>query len=206
MTMARRTVAVGVFRDAERARDAIGALKDAGFGGSDISLLMPDRGEARDLAAETGTKAGEGAATGAVAGGFLLGIGALAIPGVGPFIAAGAFATALGGAAIGAGVGAVAGALIGMGIPQEEAKYYEGEAKAGRTLVTVRADGRYADAQRLLREYGAYDVESRHARTDNVSTASTGTAYRGTERDSNRLRLREEELVASKQSVQSGEV
>jgi len=79
----------------------------AGFTGRDITLLMPDRDEARALAAETGTKAGEGAATGAVAGGilggiggFLLGIGALAIPGVGPFIAAGAFATALGGAAL----------------------------------------------------------------------------------------------------------
>src|SRR6185312_8837138 len=103
-----------------------------------------------DMAAETGTHAGSGAATGAVAGGvlgglggWLIGIGALAIPGVGPFIAAGAFATALGGAAIGAGVGAIAGALMGMGVPEEHARYYEGEAKAGRTLVTVRADDDY---------------------------------------------------------------
>jgi uncharacterized protein (TIGR02271 family) len=90
-----------------------------------------------------------------------VGIGALAIPGVGPFIAAGAFATALGGAAIGAGIGAIAGALMGMGVPEEHAKYYEGEAKAGKTLVTVRADTRYDAAQRILREYGASDVESR---------------------------------------------
>src|SRR3977135_1220216 len=76
-------------------------------------------------------------------GGGLVGIGALAIPGVGPFIAAGAFATALGGAAIGAGLGAIAGALVGMGVPEEHARYYEGEAKAGKTLVTVRADRRY---------------------------------------------------------------
>src|ERR687883_112361 len=87
--------------------------------------------------------------------------GRLAIPGIGPFIAAGAFATALGGAAIGAGVGAIAGALVGMGVPEEHAEYYEGEVKSGRTLVTVRADGRYDDAQRVLRQHGAYDIESR---------------------------------------------
>src|SRR5437588_5323931 len=131
---------------------------------------MPDRGDVPDLAAETGTEAETGAATGAVAGGilgglggWLVGIGALAIPGVGPFIAADAFATALGGAAIGAGVGAIAGALVGMGVPKEEAEYYEGEVKSGRTLVTVRADGRYDEAQRILRQHGAYDIESRDA-------------------------------------------
>src|SRR5215207_11237305 len=180
MTMARRTVAVGVFRDAERARDAIGALKDAGFTGSDISLLMPDRGEARDLAAETGTKAAEGAATGAVTGGilgglggFLLGIGALAIPGVGPFIAAGAFASALGGAALGAGLGAVAGALIGMGIPEEEARYYEEEVRGGRTLIAVRADGRMDEADSILHDHGAYDVEHRDPVPATAGTTTT---------------------------------
>src|SRR5687767_75666 len=149
-----RDVAVGVFHDRDRARDAIEALKDAGFGGGDISVLMPDTGQTRAMAADTGTQAG--AATGAVAGGvlgglggWLVGIGALAIPGVGPFIAAGALATALAGAAIGAGVGAVAGALVGMGIPQEEAEWYEGEVHGGRTLVTVRADGRYNAAQTI---------------------------------------------------------
>jgi uncharacterized protein (TIGR02271 family) len=163
-----RDVAVGVFHDRDRARDAIEALKDAGFGGGDISVLMPDIGQTRAMAADTGTQAG--AATGAVAGGvlgglggWLVGIGALAIPGVGPFIAAGAFATALAGAAIGAGVGAVAGALVGMGIPQEEAEWYEGEVRGGRTLVTVRADGRYDAAQTILRWYSAYNVQSRDA-------------------------------------------
>src|ERR687885_2028738 len=177
--MNRREVAVGLFHDAEQARDAINALKDAGFTGNDISLLMPDRGQARDMAEETGTKTGEGAATGLVAGGilgglggFLVGIGALAIPGAGPFIAAGALATALGGAAVGAGVGAIAGALVGMGVPEEHAKYYEGEVKSGRTLVTVGADGRYDEAQRILRDHGAYDVESRGGAQASTSAAS----------------------------------
>lgn len=168
MTMTARSVAVGVFEDNQRAREAIGALKDAGFRGDDISLLMPDQGQARDMAAETGTKAGEGAATGLLAGGilgglggFLVGIGALAIPGAGPFIAAGAFATALGGAAVGAGVGAIAGALIGMGIPEDEARYYEEEVRGGRTLVAVRANERIDEADRVLHDFGAYDVEHR---------------------------------------------
>src|SRR6202165_1869153 len=158
---------VGVFDDREDAREAIEALKDDGFTGDAISILSPDKQATQDIAEDTGTHAGTGAATGAVTGGilgglggWLVGIGALAIPGVGPFIAAGAFATALGGAALGAGIGAIAGALMGMDVPEEHAKDYEGEAKAGKTLVTVRADGRYDDAQRILREYGAYDVES----------------------------------------------
>src|ERR1700720_3698770 len=156
-----RSTVVGVFEDREDARKAIEALKDDGFAADAISILSPDKEATQQIAEDTGTHAGAGAATGAVTGGLLGGIGALAIPGVGAFIAAGAFATALGGAAIGAGIGAIAGALMGMGVPEEHAKYYEGEAKAGKTLVTVRADNRYDDAQRILRDYGAYDVESR---------------------------------------------
>src|SRR5579859_3164447 len=141
----RGATVVGVFRDSEDARQAIEALKDDGFTGDSISILSPDKQATRDIAEDTGTHAGTGAATGAVTGGilgglggWLVGIGALAIPGVGPFIAAGAFATALGGAALGAGIGAIAGALMGMGVPKEEAEYYEGEVKSGRTLVAVR--------------------------------------------------------------------
>jgi hypothetical protein len=154
------------------ARDAIQALKDAGFAGRDIHVLMPDRNEARELAHETGAKAGEpkkveeGALTGAVAGGifgglagWLVGVGALTIPGVGPFIAAGAFGTALAGVAVGAGVGAIAGALVGLGIPEDEAKYYEQEVRAGRTLVAVQAGSRAAEAEAILREHGAYNVQ-----------------------------------------------
>jgi hypothetical protein len=179
----RRNVVVGVFSDNSRARDAIGALKDAGFKGDDISVLMPDRGETRDAATDTENEAGTGAATGAVAGGilgglggFLVGMGALAIPVFGPFIAAGAFATALAGVAAGAAVGAIAGALVGMGIPKEEAEWYEGEVHGGRTLVTVRANGRYDEAQAILRRYGAYDIQSR----DRVGVAGEATGYTAT--------------------------
>ena len=208
MAATQRSTVVGVFRDHGRARDAIGALKDAGFAANDIGILTPDRGETRAMAEDTGTKAGAGAATGAVAGGvlgglagWLAGIGALAIPGIGPFLAAGALGTALGGAAIGAGVGAVAGALTGMGVPEEEAKWYEQEVRGGGTLVTVRADGRYDEAQRLLRRHGAYDVQTRDAGTGHPS----GAVARGTE-GGERVQLREEELRARKEPVEAGEV
>ena len=167
-TATSRTTVVGVFHDREHARDAIEALKNDGFDPDTISILSPDKQATQDIAEETGTHAGSGAATGAIAGGilgglggWLLGIGALAIPGIGPFIAAGAFASAIGGAALGAGVGAIAGALVGMGVPEEHAEYYEGEAKAGKTLVTVRAPERYDEAQRILR--GAVPTTSNRA-------------------------------------------
>src|SRR5579859_4599943 len=215
-----RSTVVGVFDDREDARDAIEALKDAGFTGDAISILSPDKQATQDIAEETGTHAGSGAATGAVTGGvlgglggWLVGIGALAIPGVGPLIAAGAFATALGGAAIGAGVGAIAGALAGMGVPKNEAEYYEGEVKSGRTLVAVRSDGRYNDAQRILREHGAYDIDTAPA----ASRPQTGASVvdrdpldaaaedrRAESQDS--VHLREEELQARKTSVEAGQV
>jgi uncharacterized protein (TIGR02271 family) len=207
-----RSTVVGVFEDREDARRAIEALKDDGFTADSISVLAPDKQATEAIAEDTGTHAGAGAATGALAGGilgglggWLVGIGALAIPGVGPFIAAGAFATAIGGAAIGAGVGAIAGALVGMGVPEEHAKYYEGEAKAGKTLVTVRADTRYDDAQRILRDFGAYDVESRDRP---VATGNpliqTGARPMAASKDT--MQLREEELVANKQTVETGHV
>jgi len=209
---------VGVFHDPDDAREAIEALKDADFASDTISILSPDKQTTQTMAEETGTQAGTGAATGAVTGGilgglggWLVGIGALAIPGVGPFIAAGALATAVAGAAIGAGVGAVAGALVGMGVPKDEAEYYEGEVKSGRTLVTVRADGRYDEAQRILREHRAYDVESRAASAQTATAASmaTPTAAVASTRDANdreTLQLREEELQARKTSVETGQV
>jgi len=204
MSTTRGETVVGVFEDRERAREAIEALKSAGFDADTISVLSPDRKATEEIAEDTGTHAASGAATGALAGGvlggvggWLVGIGALAIPGVGPFIAAGAFATALGGAAIGAGVGAIAGALVGMGIPEEHAKYYEDEARAGRTLVTVRAASRYDEAQEILRDHDAYDVESRGAAEQRGGRTETNTE---------RVQLREEELVARTESREAGTV
>jgi uncharacterized protein (TIGR02271 family) len=211
-----RTTVVGVFHERDDAREAIEALKDDGFAADTISILSPDKRTTESMAEETGTHAGSGAATGLVAGGvlggvggWLVGIGALAIPGVGPLIAAGAFATALGGAAIGAGVGAIAGALVGMGVPKEEADYYEGEVKSGRTLVTVRSDGRYDDARRILREHGAYDIETGAdaARKQTSRSMNDRQPVETGAADSRQtVQLRDEELQARKTSAETGQV
>lgn len=122
-------------------------LRAAGFSNNDISVLFPDKSGTKDFAHEQHTKAPEGAATGAGTGGvlggaigWLAGIGALAIPGLGPFIAAGPIVAALSGAAAGAAVGGFTGALIGMGIPEYEAKRYEGKIKEGNILISVHTE------------------------------------------------------------------
>src|SRR5688572_14554776 len=122
-------------------------LKAAGFSNNDISVLFPDKSGTKDFAHEQHTKAPEGAATGAGTGGvlggvlgWLVGVGALAIPGVGPFVAAGPVMAALGGAAIGAGTGGLIGALVGLGIPEYEAKRYEAKLKEGNILLSVHSD------------------------------------------------------------------
>src|SRR5437867_5468449 len=125
----------------------VNQLKQEGFAYSDISVLFPDKTGSKDFAHEQHTKAPEGAATGAGTGGvlggafgWLVGIGAIAIPGLGPFIAAGPIMAALSGAAAGAALGGVTGALIGMGIPEYEAKRYEGKLKEGNLLISVHTD------------------------------------------------------------------
>src|SRR6187455_3234367 len=136
-----------IVKSESQATNIVDELKVAGFANSDISALFPDKTGTRDFAHEQHTKAPEGAATGASAGGLLggtlgwiAGIGALAIPGVGPFVAAGPIMAALGGAAIGAAAGGITGALIGMGIPELEAKRYEGKVKAGNLLISVHTE------------------------------------------------------------------
>jgi len=131
--------------DALRAEATVADLRAAGFLNDDISVLFPDRSGTRDFAVAQGTKAPEGALAGAGAGGavggtvgWLVGIGALAIPGVGPFLAAGPILAALSGAAIGATVGGITGALVGMGVPEFEAKQFEGKLKSGNVLISVR--------------------------------------------------------------------
>src|SRR6266567_7132827 len=111
------------------------------------------------------TEAAPGAAVGAVSGGIIGGVigaaAALLIPGIGPAIAGGILVTVLGGAAIGAAAGGIVGALVGMGVPEEEAHYYAGEFHSGRTLVTVRADGRQQEAINILHHFGGYDAGTR---------------------------------------------
>jgi len=122
-------------------------LRSSGFTPDDISMLYPDRDGLRDLATQNSTKAPEGAATGASAGavlggalGWLAGIGAIAIPGVGPLIAAGPILAALSGLAVGGTVGGLSGALVGAGIPEYEAQQYEGRLRGGHILMAVHAD------------------------------------------------------------------
>ncbi|MFN0010626.1 MAG: hypothetical protein ACKVS8_03175 [Phycisphaerales bacterium] len=129
------------------ANNIVSRLKGEGFRDNDISVLFPDKSSTRDFAHEKNTKAPEGATAGAGAGGviggalgLLAGIGLLAIPGVGPFIAAGPIMASLSGIAVGAAVGGITGALIGMGIPEIEAKRYEGKVKDGNILISVHAE------------------------------------------------------------------
>lgn len=142
-------------------------LKQANFSSNDISVLFPDTGTSRDFAHEKNTKAPEGAVAGAGTGGvigatlgWIVGIGALAIPGVGPFIAAGPIMAALSGAAIGATAGGIAGGLIGLGIPELEAKRYEGKVKAGNVLISVHTEDsdEIARAKNIFKNAGAEDI------------------------------------------------
>lgn len=144
-------------------------LKAADFSRNDISVLFPDKTGTKDFAHEQNTKAPEGAATGGVTGGvlggalgWLAGVGALAIPGVGPFIAAGPIMAALGGAAVGGAVGGIAGALVGLGIPEFEAKRYEGKIKNGNVLISVHTEDsdEVKSAKEIFKKAGAEDIAS----------------------------------------------
>lgn len=150
-----------------QADQIVDSLKNANFSSNDISVLFPDQGTTRDFAHEKNTKAPEGAVTGAGTGGavggalgWIVGIGALAIPGVGPFIAAGPILAALSGAAIGAAVGGIAGGLIGLGIPEIEAKRYEGKIKAGNLLISVHTESseEIKRAKDIFTQAGAQDI------------------------------------------------
>jgi hypothetical protein len=166
------SIATSVFCLAQRDSVAITIvekLRAAGFTGNDVSVLYPDKSTTRDFAHEMHTKAPEGLSAGASSGGilggalgWLVGIGTLAIPGVGPFIAAGPILAALSGAAIGATVGGVAGALIGAGIPEVEAKRYETKLRDGRILISVNATDskQVAAAKQIFKDAGAEDIAS----------------------------------------------
>lgn len=158
---------LGIVGSETRAGIVIDELERRGFRKQDISVLMPDKNRARDFAHETNTKAPEGAVVGASAGGLvggtiglLAGIGALAIPGVGPLVAAGPILAALSGFAAGASVGGLAGGLAGLGIPEIEARQYEGKVKDGNVLISVHADDNEwkRKAREVLSACGATDV------------------------------------------------
>jgi ActD protein len=165
----KNTAAFGIYSDRTSVEMAVDRLKAAGYRNTDISVLFPENAGTKDFAHEKNTKAPEGATagagTGAVVGGtlgWLAGIGALAIPGIGPFIAAGPIVAALAGAGAGGAVGGLVGALVGMGIPEYEAKRYEGRVKSGGILLSVHCDNSEwtSKAKRILEETGAEDVSS----------------------------------------------
>jgi hypothetical protein len=158
-----------IARTESQAINIVDQLKAQNFSSNDISVLLPDKSGTKDFAHEQHTKAPEGATTGGVTGGvlggalgWLVGIGALAIPGVGPFIAAGPIMAALGGAAVGGAVGGITGALIGLGIPEYEAKRYEGKVKGGNILISVHTeDGNdVSRAKEIFKNAGAEDISS----------------------------------------------
>src|SRR5512142_1890019 len=180
-TTEQRSTVVGVFEDRRQADTAVQELLQAGFREDQIGVAgRRAEGELPGATtAEPGTYWETGAVTGALAGaglGGLVGLGIVAgiIPALGPVIAGGALAAILANAAGGAALGGLVGALAGAGIPEEEAHYYQGEFEAGRTLVTVTADGRYDEAVAILRRHGAYDMQTATLRTSGTTaTAAT---------------------------------
>ncbi len=178
----KNTAAFAIFPTRAAAESAVDRLVAAGFSNQDVSVLMSDNDSAREFATEKNTKAPEGTATGVGVGGvvggtlgLLAGIGALAIPGVGPLIAAGPIMGALAGLGVGGAVGGLVGALVGMGIPEYEAKRYEGRVKDGGILVSVHCDTseEISRAKDVLKQAGGEDIASSGEKA--VSTHTVGT-------------------------------
>ncbi|HEY3081924.1 MAG TPA: hypothetical protein VGM69_18695 [Chloroflexota bacterium] len=192
-----RTTVVGVFEDRSQADRAVEELRRLGFRDDQIGYAVRGTEGAADTVETGKTAAGEGLATGAVIGGLVGAAAALLIPGIGPVVAGGVLASVLGGAAVGAAAGGILGALVGMGIPEQEASYYESEFQAGRVLVTVGCDGRCAEAREVLRRFGAYDVETRGT--------TTGAATYGTPLGASTV-AREEISVQNRPVTGAGEV
>ena len=194
--MAKNKSVFGIYPSRSAVENAVTALRDTGFQQSDVSVLLPENLGNREIATQKNTKAPEGATAGAGSGaviggtlGWLVGIGALAIPGLGPFIAAGPIMAALAGAGVGGAVGGVTGALVGMGIPEFEAKRYEGRLQKGGILVSVHCDTseEVKRAKDILQRTGAEDISTAGESSADVkdktdtrdvpSTRKAGTGY-----------------------------
>lgn len=183
--MASKNMAVfGIYPNGSAAERAVDSLIAVDFSSSDISVLLPDERSTKDFAHHKDTKAPEGTTLGVTAGGViggtigvLAGVGALAIPGLGPFIAAGPIMAGLAGLGVGGAVGGLVGALVGMGIPEYEAKRYEGRVKNGGTLLSVHCDT--ADdikrAKEILKSTGAEDISSTSESSSDVKPAARAT-------------------------------
>ena len=163
------TAVFGIYPTREALESAVQQLNDAGFRSTDISVLVPQNIGSKDLATSKATKAPEGVTAGAGSGaviggalGWLAGMGALAVPGIGPLIAAGPIVAALAGMGAVGAIGGIAGALIGLGIPEYEAKRYEGRVRKGGILLSIHADDHewVKKAKAILERSGAEDVSS----------------------------------------------
>lgn len=176
------TAVYGVYRDTAALSGGLEALRSAGFRNTDVSVLLPENPGTKDFVHQKDTKAPEGATTGATTGavvggivGWLAGIGALAIPGIGPLIAAGPIVAALAG--VGA-AGGIVGTLVGLGIPEYEAKRFEGRVRSGGTLISVHCDSHewVKRAKKLLEDTGAEDIASTsEAKADYAVSERPGT-------------------------------
>jgi hypothetical protein len=184
----KKVAVFGIYSTRASVESATDSLIKAGFPASDISVLLPESlGGPKDMGTEKSTKAPEGTAAGATTGGViggtlgvLAGIGLLAIPGLGPFIAAGPIMAGLAGLGVGGAVGGVTGALIGMGIPEFEAKRYEGRLKKGGILLSVHCDTS-EDIKRgkeVMNNSGAEDVSSTGESSNNTDTKENEAARR----------------------------
>ena len=179
----KNTAAFAIFPSHSAAEAAVDRLHAAGFSNDDVSVLMADKQGSKDFAAEKNTKAPEGTTAGVLGGGtlggtlgLLAGLGALAIPGVGPLIAAGPIMGALAGLGIGGAVGGLVGALVGMGIPEYEAKRYEGRVNDGGILVSVHCESseEVSRAKDVLKAAGGEDVASSGEKAVSSHTDNTG--------------------------------
>ncbi|HEX3246541.1 MAG TPA: YsnF/AvaK domain-containing protein, partial [Chloroflexota bacterium] len=215
MKTSSRSTVVGVFPDRAGAERAIDDLKRSGFRDDQIGIAARDaedregsiRSTGEDKAGDAAGGAAGGAVTGGVVGGVLGALAAGLIPGIGPVIAGGILAGVLGGAAVGAAAGGLIGALTGMGVSEDDARYYDEEFRGGRTLVTVKADDRYDEARGILHRHGGYDAESRGefgGTTDTTARPMTGSRTAGASTES--VELKQEELRAGKETVQAGTV
>jgi hypothetical protein len=185
----KKTAVFGIYSTAAGAEHAVDTLTKSGFSISDISLLVPETLGTREMGTQKASKAPEGTAAGATSGailggalGLLAGIGAIAIPGVGPFIAAGPIMATLAGIGVGGAVGGLTGSLIGAGIPEFEAKRYEGRLQKGGILLSVHCDSsaEIDQAKEVLERTGAEDISStRESSTDSTKRDSHRTASGG---------------------------
>ncbi len=188
----------GICNSRQDVDDAVVALSNRGFSNADISVLLPSKEETENFAHEKATKAPEGATTGAASGavvggtlGWLAGIGLLAIPGIGPFVAAGPIVSAIAGVGIGGSIGGLTGALVGMGIPEYEAKRYEDFVKDGGILISVHTDDKLEikKAKEALEACGVRDISVTGEKEGSLDDDDNDSSSRSTMRPSHSRRI-----------------